>query len=197
MPPVPHSNEMGTISFSYLRREPVASWLETRVEGQIPRNLSRTRSYWWTNDPGRRRHRLRRRDIERVCNRVAFIAKLSDRSYIYARIRMSSKDGQTVSRDGWIAVDVGDKCPRKVSRDEWVIYRKPSPGGWARFDLFLPEETNRTFGQAEGLQFSELLGFRLRGSLSVSPISLFWAESKNTLSEAGNIGVVPAQRIMV
>jgi len=115
---------------------------------------------------------------QRTANHVRFSAKLSDKSYLYAKVRLVSRDGRSVSRVGWITCDTGAGPPRKESRDEWVIHRTPGKDGWTTFDLFLPEEVSQTFGKAEGLQFSELLGFRLRGSLAVSPINVYHTEPR-------------------
>ncbi len=113
----------------------------------------------------------------KVCNRLRFQMKLTHdcpESYVYAMIRLTSKDRKTVSKPGWIAFDVGDKPPAKHGPSEWIIYGKPSANGWTAFDLSLPEEIQRScFGQEEGLEFGELLSIRLRGSVSVSPIGLY------------------------
>jgi hypothetical protein len=109
----------------------------------------------------------------KVCNRVSFGAKLSADSYVYARIRMESRDGESHSKVGWIACAIGDRGPRRESRDEWVVYQVPTKSGWSNYDLFLPDVVEQTFGTSEGLKFSELLGFRLRGTLSITRISLY------------------------
>jgi len=46
--------------------------------------------------------------------------------------------------------------------------------GWTPFNLSLRDVVRRScFGQEEGLEFTELISIRLRGSVSVSPIGLF------------------------
>ena len=178
---------MGRISFNYLPANPLAhGWrlaepnkpsLTSSVPPDLPDGLSIQAEE--AIDCNVENH-------QKVCNRVEFSAKLSARSYVYAKVHLVSKDGHTVARDGWIACDVGNGPPRKVSRDEWVIMRYPRSDGWAEFDLLLPDEVSRTFGHAEGLEFSQLLGFRLRGSLSISPIKLFSYDLSDTTTHPGN-----------
>jgi hypothetical protein len=115
---------------------------------------------------------LKLEEYQRVCDSLQFRAKLSERAHVYARVRVVSRDSHAVSKLVWLACDMGGTPPRKESPDEWVICRSPGADGWALFDLSLPDEVSRTFGQADGLEFSELWGFRLRGSLSISPIRL-------------------------
>lgn len=171
-------NELGQINFSYLPGSPLDngwrladkntpairfsvpsdcnSGLEVRAEDAIDYDVQK---------------------YQRVCNRVKFDAKLDHGSYVYARLQLVSKDGHSVSKQQWIACDIADKPPRQVSVDEWCIYRKPRNDGWTTFDLFLPDEVERTFGRAKGLRLSAFLGIRLRGSVSVSPILLYRNES--------------------
>ncbi len=108
---------------------------------------------------------------QRVSNHLRFEAKLFDGAHVYARIQLIAKDGRP-SKAGWIACDVGNKPLGKRPGNEWVIYRLPQNTGWTLFDLSLPHEVRETFGKDEGFEFGELLSLRLRGSLSVSPITL-------------------------
>jgi len=164
---------MGTISFDYLPDSPLSHrWELAKKDARFETSASKDHADALT---------IKAEDAidyavekyQRVCNRVRFSAKLSDRSYVYVKIQFRAP-GRTNGPDwGWIACDTGVGGPRKESRDEWVISRIPEKNGWTHFDLFLPEEVQQTYGQVEVLQFKELLGFRLRGELSISPISLF------------------------
>jgi hypothetical protein len=127
--------------------------------------------------PGSHHIDLRLEPHYKVCSRLQFSMKLTHdcpESYVYAKVRVTSKDGKTISKSGWVACDVGNKAPAKHGPDEWIIYGKPSANGWTAFNLSLPEEIRRSFfAQEEDLEFSELLSVRLRGSVSVSPIELY------------------------
>jgi hypothetical protein len=168
------SSEMGKISFNYLPASPLNNgWklalkekpaLKHSVPPGRPDGLAIQADDAIDHDVEK---------YQRSCNRVEFVAKLSEHSYAYIKVRLTSKDNKSVLREGWITCDVGTRPPRKESRNEWVVCRKPEKDGWTRFNLSLPEEVSKTFGQDEGLRFSELLGFRLRGSLSISPIGLY------------------------
>ena len=114
--------------------------------------------------------------FQRACNGLRFRAKLCDGAHVYAKVQLVPSDGRNVPKSGWIACDIGDKSPEQRPHEEWVIFRKPQKYGWALFDLYLPDEIKRTFGHREGFELGELLGIRLRGSLSVSPIKLYLEE---------------------
>lgn len=173
----PPAIDMGRISFDYLPASPLSNgWrlaLPERLTFSFSKPLDRLDGVAIKAedaiDYNVEKH-------QRVCNRVEFSAKLSEHSYVYARIGLVSADGLSVSRQGWITCDSGNKLPRRESRDEWVISRIPEPGGWTKFDLSLPDEVAQTFGKADAQQFDELLGFRLRGCLSISPIKLYRQE---------------------
>jgi hypothetical protein len=175
---MPTSHDMGTISFDYLPDSPLLHrWDLATKHTRFEAFASKDRAGALT---------IKAEDAidyavekyQRVCNRVRFIAKLSERSYVYVKVQFQAP-GRTNGFDwGWIACDTGVGKPRKESRDEWVISRIPEKNGWTQFDLFLPDEVQRTYGQVEVLQFSELLGFRLRGELSITPISVFRDESE-------------------
>jgi hypothetical protein len=176
MSPMPASHDMGTISFDYLPDSPLSHLWELATKNtRFEASASKDRVGALT---------IKAEDAidcavekyQRVCNRVRFSAKLADRSYVYVRVQFRAPGR---ARDwGWIACDTGVAEPRRESRDEWVISRIPEKDGWTQFDLFLPEVVQRTYGQVEVLQFRELLGFRLRGELSITPISLFRDESE-------------------
>jgi hypothetical protein len=112
---------------------------------------------------------------EQRCNRLLFRTKPRGdcpESYVYANVRAASSDGK-LAKAVWIACDVGDKTPATHGPDECIIFRTQSPDGWATFDLSLPEEILRSPFGKQGLRFAELLGIRVRGSISVSPIGFY------------------------
>jgi hypothetical protein len=168
------SKNMGRISFDYLPASPLDNGWRLALKDKPLRQASAS-----ADRPGGITIKIddaidiNVEKYQRLCNRVLFAAKLSDRSYAYAKVRLVSTDGQMTVKDAWIACDTGDKPPRKVSPNEWVVYRKPGGDGWASFDLSLPNEVSQTLGQTGDLRFSELLGFRLRGTMSISPIDLY------------------------
>jgi hypothetical protein len=168
------SKKMGKISFDYLPASPLDNGWRLALNDKPLRQASAS-----ADRPGGLTIKIDDAidiDVEkyqRLCNRVLFSAKLSHDSYAYAKVRLVSTNSQPTETDAWLACDIGDKPPRKVSSHEWVVCRKPGDGGWANFDLSLPNEVSQTLGQAGDLRFSELLGFRLRGTLSISPIDLY------------------------
>jgi hypothetical protein len=117
----------------------------------------------------------------KVCDRVRFAMKLSRdsrESYVYAKILLRPRDGKAKPKTGWVACDVGNKPSVKYSVDEWVVYGRPLADGWTPFDLDLRDEVAKShFSGEQGFDFGELLSVRLRGSISVSPITLYRARS--------------------
>jgi hypothetical protein len=117
----------------------------------------------------------------KFATRLKFETKLSrdhpSESFAYIKALLTSPDGVTKSQVGWIACDIGAKSAAKHGPNEWIIYRQPGADGWAMFDLHLPKVIEESsFRREEGLEFRELLSFRLRGCVSVSPILLYRAE---------------------
>lgn len=111
---------------------------------------------------------------QRACNGLRFDAKIAEGSHVYARMQLISRDRPGASKPVWIAFAVGRRPGEMRPADEWVIYREPQRDGWARFNISLLEEVERSpFGQAQGLTFCELLSLRIRGSVSLSPIQLY------------------------
>lgn len=178
LPPGPHGIEVGEIPFEYV---PAASPLH---KGWTLAGPSATPSFSRSAPPNggggltmetesKNAVDYKLEKYQRASNRLRFMAKMSDDAHVYARIQLVSTGTLTASKTGWIACDIGDRPPKKLVGDEWVICRKPRQQGWALFDLSLPDEVGRTFGSDEGLKFAELLAIRLRGTLSISTIKLF------------------------
>jgi len=175
---MPTSIEMGAISYRYLPESPLRhGWklakAGTRFEASAPPDRPDGLAIKAEDAIDYNVEKY-----QQVCNHVQFTAKIAEHSYVYVKVRFASKNRNS-PRWGWIACDTGVGEPRQESPDEWVISRIPKKNGWARFDLFLPEEVNRTYGQVEVLKFNELLGFRLRGELSISPVKLYRVMSDN------------------
>jgi len=114
------------------------------------------------------------RPPESLCKRVEFLAKLTSTSVIYARVQMTSKDTNR-DRDGWIAHKFGEVATASpLDTVEWTLAGPGEPtnqAGWSKLVWSLPEEVARTFGN-QGWAYERLLSIRLRGTLSISPISL-------------------------
>jgi hypothetical protein len=79
----------------------------------------------------------------------------------------------------WLRHVIGTGEPYSINRSEWSldIQGEVLDDGWTLVKISLEDEVARTFGR-EGLVYQRLNGIRLRGSLSVSPITLYRVESK-------------------
>lgn len=115
------------------------------------------------------------------CEELRYLAQCSDSSVVYVHIEVVSSDHQT--RDVWIAYVPRSSQPRPYDDgvNEWTIGRVGDPyeNGWRYFTLTLREDVAHTFGTMTGAwSYQRLLGIRLRGSISISPVE-FYATSRN------------------
>ena len=114
---------------------------------------------------------------------VEFVVELEDReSAIYACFSLQSSDGST-SKPGHayfnVQVGKGQPIPHGDDSIEWILFVEPAPphlgGGWVRLPIDLDEAVEQTFGRS-GWKLGRLIGFRLRGNLSLAHISVFKAK---------------------
>ena len=114
---------------------------------------------------------------------VEFIMLLEDTaSAIYACFSLQSSDGSTL-KPGYayfnIRVGKGQPIPHGDGSMEWILPVEPAsphPGGrWVRLPIDLDEAVKQTFGTS-GWKLGQLIGFRLRGNLSLAHISVFKAK---------------------
>jgi hypothetical protein len=112
----------------------------------------------------------------KFARRVTFSAKFTANTMLFLAFELKSEDGKsTVKRD--VKLKVGS-LPAQLTKDypsEYTLWVKglAQPDGWMSFDLSLPEIIRQTW-QNLGWHYESLLRVRLRGSLSISPIS-FWS----------------------
>jgi hypothetical protein len=77
----------------------------------------------------------------------------------------------------WLNISVGNDVPRPVRSDplhEWQIFISPEilDEGWLSLNINLPQHVNETYGK-EGWRFNQLLGFRLRGEMTIAYIAIY------------------------
>jgi len=94
---------------------------------------------------------------------------------------MSSHD-KKVSKTGFIVYTIAAAenlpSPKKIENQSgWIYYvqGKNLGNGWRKLTLHLQKEVEQTFG-TEGLEYQSLKKVRLRGSLSLSPITFYKIE---------------------
>ncbi len=94
---------------------------------------------------------------------------------VYAKIQIVSQD-DSIKREVWLAFQLGAGSPKPLEDGEfeWSIYRPPKTvgGNWVKIDANLAESVKNTFG-IKGWKYSKLLGFRIRGKLSISKIKMY------------------------
>jgi hypothetical protein len=106
-----------------------------------------------------------------VCDRVKYLARFESNGVVYLKFRIFPRDGSK-ARIVWLAqLPVGGTVPHRGGSIEWSVSDPTEilPSGWILFDLSLPDQMERTFRVRE----YQLLGIRIRGSLSISPIEFY------------------------
>jgi hypothetical protein len=119
--------------------------------------------------------------LGRLADTVKLSVKFLNNSCFYLKIRISSRD-HSQSRQTWLRFVIGNRDPEKFNNSEWTIYvcGQLEESGWISLNIFIPTEVGKTFG-TEGWIFQELLGFRIRGSLSITPIAFHAKASTQVL----------------
>lgn len=108
-----------------------------------------------------------------LCNFVELALKPSTGSVVYLKIKVRTRDGSE-SAEVWIGHNIGNERPQRISPIEWEVC---VPGEvldneWLLLKLSISDEVQNTFGH-EGWVYQSLLRVRLRGSMSISPITLY------------------------
>jgi hypothetical protein len=114
-----------------------------------------------------------------VSNHLKFSAKFASDSRIYARVRVSSRDG-AFTKSVWLRFfhsDVAKMQAFDPKSEEYglSISGKRVSSGWVSYDVSLVDEVNRAMGE-QGLIFQQILKVRLRGPMSISAIELDLAD---------------------
>jgi hypothetical protein len=112
----------------------------------------------------------------KLSDQLIFAAKYTPTTMIFTEVQLSSKDGsQTVHK--WIKYEPGNGSPHPTNGCEDYEYTYPIQGvplqsEWRKFTISLPEVVAQTWGK-HGLTFRGITVFRVRGSLSISPIEFY------------------------
>jgi hypothetical protein len=112
-----------------------------------------------------------------LADRVAVTAKYSNDAVIYAKIRVQSRDGAR-SKTVWLAEQIGSSRDEQCNESEWEFFSPGDllDGGWLALTLSLCDQVTTSFGR-QGWVFGQLIGFRVRGSLALSPLTLYKSTS--------------------
>lgn len=174
--------ELGKIAFNYLPDSPLNhGWRlleEVRVSSKprftavphevpVPGGLSIAPTGWYGINYDLDQYAMR-------CDRLRFTANFGSDGRLYARVRVTSRDGRTVAKEKWLQhAPVGGYVAERTA-DECVvsISGKYAGNGWTAYDLSLADEVHACFS-ADGFVFRQLLSIRLRGTLSISAIELW------------------------
>jgi hypothetical protein len=111
--------------------------------------------------------------IQSLANMIELYAKFEQAACFYLKVKISSRDSSKM-QSVWVAHIIGQGVPAKAFNNEWTV---PIQGeilenGWVQFKLSIEDEISKTFG-VDGWIFHELIGFRVRGSISISSITLY------------------------
>lgn len=111
----------------------------------------------------------------KIARRVTFSAKHTANTMIFMQFNLKSGDGRTTAQR-WVKLELGS-LPAVVTKDypsEYTLWVQGvlEPDEWVLFDLSLLKVIEETW-QKQGWHYESVLKVRLRGSVSISPISFF------------------------
>jgi hypothetical protein len=106
--------------------------------------------------------------------RIAFSVIYHANTMLFLQFRLKAEDGRTT--DLWVKIEPGTlpagRTPDYPTEYTIRVQGSPQPGGWMLMDLSLPAIIEKTWLQ-EGWHYEAVVKIRLRGSIGISPISLF------------------------
>ncbi len=177
--------QVGQITFDYLPSSPTENGWELKVEATESQTETQKPGFALATDshvPGTIRIEPRGRycldykvpDNESLANVIECVAKYEHNAKIYAQVRMTSRDRASKQSHGWLAFTVGSGAPKSLHEGEWhvPVQGQLLEGGWVSLKLVLDDAVSRTFG-SRGYVYERLLKLRVRGQISLSPISLY------------------------
>lgn len=114
--------------------------------------------------------------VQSLANIVEYNVKPTRNGSFYLRINVSSRDGSP-RNPVWLRHVVGSAPPRRMSPSEWSFSLQGQllEDGWTLLKVSIEEEAEKTFGK-EGLVYQSIRSVRIRGSLSLSPITFYRIE---------------------
>jgi len=114
--------------------------------------------------------------VQALANIVEYYVKPIDGAF-YLRIDISSRD-KTQVHTVWLRHVIGTGAPCEFKNGmEWTIEVQGEilEDGWILVKLSINDEVASTFGK-KGYEYQSLRGFRMRGSMAISPITFYKIE---------------------
>ncbi len=114
--------------------------------------------------------------VQSLANLVEYYVKPTSDGTLYLRVDISSRD-RTQTRTVWLRHLIGAGAPHQVNPSEWSfdVQGEILEDGWTLLKLSVYDEVSSSFGK-EGFVYQGLRGIRIRGSLSLSPITFYRVE---------------------
>jgi len=111
--------------------------------------------------------------VQSLANVVEYYVKPTRSGTFYLNVRVSSLD-KTQTKFVWLRHVIGTGAPRRLNDKEWSleVQGEVLEDGWTSVKLSVSDEVDQTFGK-EGFVYEALSRIRIRGSLCISPISLY------------------------
>ncbi len=112
----------------------------------------------------------------KLSRRVTFSILYAATTMVFLEFMVMSADGHTAISK-WVKIEIGNRAPNITQDypDEYTIWLngEVKNNGWTLLDLATPTVFNQTWG-TKGWKLESLTKVRLRGDVSISPISFFW-----------------------
>lgn len=111
--------------------------------------------------------------LQSLANMVELYAKFEQDACFYLKVKVSSRDNSK-TQIVWLAHTIGQGIPIKAFNNEWKLSVQGDilENGWVQLKISIEDEIAKTFG-TDGWVFHDLIGFRIRGSISISSITLY------------------------
>jgi len=180
--------KLGQIRFDYLPNPPTKNGWRLEFDGNTPPEQRKAPEFTAAHpapvpgslsirDNGRYSLNYTIEQIQSLANLVEYCVKPTRTGTLYLRVVLSSRDGSQ-KHPVWLRHVIGTPVPRRINPSEWSldIQGELLEDGWMLVKVSLEDEVARTFGK-EGLVYQSLQAVRLRGSLSISPMTLYRVES--------------------
>jgi len=115
--------------------------------------------------------------VQSLANIVEYYVKPTSDGTFYLKVNVSSRDGSH-ARTVWLRHVIGTGAPRQINPSEWSfdVQGELLKDGWTLVKLSVEDEVTESFGK-EGFVYQGLQDVRIRGNLSISPITFYRIES--------------------
>ncbi|MFX0194573.1 MAG: hypothetical protein ACFFCW_00500 [Candidatus Hodarchaeota archaeon] len=177
-------NTLGEIRYDYLPSPPTDHGWSLGFDVKTPSDLTKPPDFSAAQDApiagsliikdnGRYFMEYNVEQVLSLANIVEYCIKPKRNSCLYLKVNVSSRD-KTQRKTVWLSHTVGNTPPRELNPKEWSfdVQGMILENGWILIKLSVDDEVRKSYGQ-KGFMYQSLCCIRIRGSLSISPITFY------------------------